>query len=205
MSSNWIFLPLLACNENVMGGREVPIHLELNSVASRASRAAIHPAAGSCCSPGDATGGLAPTATLGKGENTRAWTDTRGVGVRTAPGFSLRVVPMACWGGGFLATGGVRAVHGGALPGGGAGIPCPWPWPDTGQDTGLRALHFPGSCRSRGGAGGAGKVMSGRGWQGPNGKRGSHGSDREGSFPGKQRALFLMPTGFTPASSSHSF
>lgn len=136
-----------------MGGREVPIHLELNSVASRASRAAIHPAAGSCRSLGDATGGLAPTATLGKGENTRAWTDTRGVGVRTAPGFSLRVVPMACWGGGFLATAGVRAVHGGALPGGGAGIPCPWPWPDTGQDTRLRALHFPGSCRSRGGCG----------------------------------------------------
>ena len=87
-----------------MGGREVPIHLELNSVASRVSRAAIHPAAGSCRSPGDATGAPAPAATLGlavmlgKGENTQAWTDTRETGVCTAPGFYLWVIPMACWG-----------------------------------------------------------------------------------------------------------
>lgn len=92
MSPNWIFLPLLARNENVTGCREVPIHLKLNSVPSRASRAAIHPTAGSCRDPGMQRGSAAtpgPAVVPGRGEDAHAWGRDWGLG---SPRFSLRAV-----------------------------------------------------------------------------------------------------------------
>lgn len=165
-----------------MGGREVPIHLELNSVASRASHAAIHPTAGSCRSPGDATGGPQPPRGQpryrGKGKIPRLGQTGERL-ASTQPSVSLS--GWSSWlTGGFLAAASVWALHGGALPGGGAGIPRPWPWPDTGQDASVV-----GGCKGRG------EAMLGHGWQGrnplkgPDGKPGSHGPEREGPFPGR--------------------
>lgn len=107
-----------------MGGREVPIHLELNSVASRASHAAIHPTAGSCRSPGDATGGPQPPRGQpryrGKGKIPRLGQTGERL-ASTQPSVSLS--GWSSWlTGGFLAAASVWALHGGALPGGGAGI-----------------------------------------------------------------------------------
>lgn len=164
---------MLARNENVMGSREVPIHLELNSVASRASRAAIHPAAGSCRSPGDAAGDPEPAATLGsavmlgKGEETQAWRQRERLGSVQPLGFALRVVSAVC-----------RGIFGRSW--------CAWqcvarrwcwdpvPLALTGRRTGRRSagsLCFPGSLRLRGealrgeGGGDAGSWLARSRWK----------------------------------------
>lgn len=139
MSPNWIFLPLLARNENVTGCREVPIHLELNSVPSRASRAAIHPAAGSCLSPG--MRGWLPA----RGD-ARAWPDTERLGSVLSPGG-----PQACRGicGQCMAVLCQEVVLGSCALG-------------LGRTRALGTLPFPGSRRGLPGVG-AGDAGS---WQG---------------------------------------
>lgn len=184
----------------------MPIQLELNSVASRASHAANHPAAGSCCSPGDVTAGPAPAATLGKGENTWAWNDTRGAGVRMAPGFSLWVVPMARWG---------IFCHCWCVGYARQCIARRWCWDPAplalaGHRPGCRAsgmLGFPGSCQLWGAARGS---ESGEGDARSCLVRSRWKTREPWVIPGRilpreKHALFLVPGGVTPASSLHTF
>lgn len=122
---NWIFLPLLARNENVTGrregahssqikfgpplGRAAPLFTPQQAAAAhRGMRAGIPTV------PGD---GKMPV--LGRTREDRA--------------------PV-------LSPGGPQArrgMRGRALPGGGAGMLRPWLWPDAGQDAGLWARSLP--------------------------------------------------------------